>query len=121
MTRRPFDLTSPHAHVLQHTIVEPLELANSIASARFGSDAQRQSGDPQDESPQPLGARTRGGAHTGRDDEIAFKRGSPVEFEGRTPCAKVVISNHGQALHDPIVSTLLAGRGPHGAQHVSRR
>src|SRR5262249_37082632 len=65
--------------------------------------------DPQDESPQPLDARARGGAHTGRDDEIALNRGSPVEFEGRTQRAKVVIPNHGQALHGPIVSTLLRG------------
>ena len=38
---REFDLTSPEADVLQRTIIEPLELANSDAQVSFGGQLTR--------------------------------------------------------------------------------
>ena len=38
---REFDLASPDADVLQRTIIEPLELANSDAQVSFGGQVTR--------------------------------------------------------------------------------
>jgi hypothetical protein len=120
---REFDLTAPHADVLQHTIVEPLERTNGAALASFGSQASRHFNAPQDKHAQPFCGRAHGGAHAGRNDEIAFNRGLPLEFEERNRRARMIFHGHGLLLHGPVASMLLRGAGsmPRRAARELRR
>src|SRR5262252_9509660 len=111
VAHREVDLTAPHADVLQHTIVEPLERTNGAALASFGSQVSRHLPAPQDEHAQPFCGRAHGGARAGRNDDIAFNRGEPLEFEGRNRRAGIVFHGHGLLLHGPVASMRASRRG----------
>src|SRR5262249_29565290 len=73
--REFFDVAAPNPDVVQHTVIEPLELANSLAPAPFGSEVTHQPRAPHGERPQPFRSRAAGGAQEGLDGEIAGNGG----------------------------------------------
>jgi hypothetical protein len=79
VAHRELDLAAVKPHVPQHSIVEPLELANGVAPALLGRRSSHESRTAQGEPAQPV----QGRAHAALDEEIALDRGSPLEFEGR--------------------------------------
>jgi hypothetical protein len=94
VTHRGFDLVPADADVLQRTVVELLELANSAAPAPFGGEGSCPSLPLQGEHAQPLCSRLHGHTHAGLDHAIALDTGLPLEFEERERWNGIVFLEH---------------------------
>ena len=116
VTHRGFDLVPADADILQRTVVELLELANSAAAAPFGGEGLCPSFPPQDEHAQPLCSRLRGQTHAGLDHAIALDTGLPLELEERERRSGIVFLEHARTSTQDAWTLLLRRGNRRGGQ-----